>query len=204
MFDIAQIKKVLPIEEALTRYTDVDLTGVRRGRKNFNIRCPFHDDRTPSFTVYTDTNKWKCWSGCGGGDVIDLVRLSNGMSSTREAVRFLTKDLNLTSPGSDIKKQIAQDKAINTLAKEFDEQRHIYILWLIYVEKLIQQKNNAVKGVEDLNDDLKRWLNYKPFVSYWLDSLITGDIETQFDTLQSAKEFYRKEFLHDDNRQTTT
>lgn len=34
-------------------------------------RCPFHDDKTPSFTV--KDGRWSCWAGCGKGDVVDLL-----------------------------------------------------------------------------------------------------------------------------------
>ena len=32
--------------------------------------CPFHDENTPSFAIYPETNTWNCFAGCGGGDAI--------------------------------------------------------------------------------------------------------------------------------------
>ena len=29
--------------------------------------CPFHMEKTPSFTVNTETGEWYCHAGCGGG-----------------------------------------------------------------------------------------------------------------------------------------
>ena len=41
--------------------------------------CPFHPDKTPSFTIYDGETKWKCF-GCGeGGDVLDFVRRWKGL-----------------------------------------------------------------------------------------------------------------------------
>jgi DNA primase len=37
-------------------------------------RCPFHDDRTPSFVVSPKKNLWHCLGACQtGGTVIDWV-----------------------------------------------------------------------------------------------------------------------------------
>lgn len=51
------------------------LTGLRVGRSG-KVRCPFHDDRTPSLHVYGDPGRgWYCF-GCGrGGSIYDLAAL---------------------------------------------------------------------------------------------------------------------------------
>jgi hypothetical protein len=51
------------------------LTGQRVGRSG-KIRCPFHEDRTPSLHVYDDPGRgWYCF-GCGrGGSIYDLASL---------------------------------------------------------------------------------------------------------------------------------
>lgn len=37
--------------------------------------CPLHAEKTPSFVVYTETQRWRCYGACGvGGDVIELAR----------------------------------------------------------------------------------------------------------------------------------
>jgi len=37
-------------------------------------KCPFHDDRSPSFVVWPDIDKWRCF-GCGKhGDQLDLIK----------------------------------------------------------------------------------------------------------------------------------
>ena len=40
--------------------------------------CPFHEDKTPSFTIYPTTNTFYCFSCSRGGDVIDFyMELNN-------------------------------------------------------------------------------------------------------------------------------
>lgn len=50
--------------------------------------CPLHNERHPSFYVYSETNSCWCY-GCGqGGDVINFIKLLHGYSF-REAVQYL-------------------------------------------------------------------------------------------------------------------
>lgn len=59
----------------------------RRGSRWIG-RCPFHDDRHPSFDVAPHRHVWRCWV-CGlGGDAIDWVRLTENCTAL-EAIRRL-------------------------------------------------------------------------------------------------------------------
>ena len=79
--DIEQLKRRNPIAEVVRRH-GVELRG--QGRR-LTGRCPFHEDRTPSFCVYPETESFHCF-GCGAaGDVIDFVRRTEGLGF-REAV----------------------------------------------------------------------------------------------------------------------
>ena len=42
--------------------------------------CPFHEERTPSFAIYPETNTYNCFAGCGGGDVIDFYMKLNDVN----------------------------------------------------------------------------------------------------------------------------
>ncbi|MBV7509489.1 hypothetical protein KW850_30485 [Bacillus sp. sid0103] len=102
MSSIDLIKDNISILDVLDRYTDVSYSTSRTKRNRFNIRCPFHKDRNPSFTVYTETNTFRCWSGCNdgkSGDVIDIVRLSRNVN-TNEAIKILIADYGLEHPDS--------------------------------------------------------------------------------------------------------
>ncbi|MFI3165314.1 MAG: AAA family ATPase [Bacillota bacterium] len=49
------------------------------------VICPFHMEKTPSLSVNTETNSWKCF-GCGkGGDAIDFVCELKGISNIEAA-----------------------------------------------------------------------------------------------------------------------
>src|SRR5512139_3910103 len=68
----------------------VETGGVALKRKGTNWvgLCPFHDEKTPSFTVNPKTNLWHCF-GCGaGGDAIGFLTKKEGLGF-REAVARL-------------------------------------------------------------------------------------------------------------------
>lgn len=49
------------------------LTGREVGRDG-KVRCPFHEDRTPSLHVYDHPDDgWCCFAGCGGGSIVDFA-----------------------------------------------------------------------------------------------------------------------------------
>jgi hypothetical protein len=52
--------------------------------------CPFHENtQTPAFSVYEDPKqrpRWKCHAGCGGGDELEFLKKSFGLS-TRDSIQ---------------------------------------------------------------------------------------------------------------------
>ena len=67
------------IEQVLMRNDIETLIGsyipLKRAGSNFNGSCPFHSEKTPSFTVFPATQSFYCF-GCGkGGDVFTFVQL---------------------------------------------------------------------------------------------------------------------------------
>lgn len=59
------------------------------GSKKMKCSCPFHEDRTPSFIVYLESNSFYCFSCQVGGNPIDFVIKSEGLEFI-EAVRRLS------------------------------------------------------------------------------------------------------------------
>ena len=68
MIDATELKNKLDIGEVIGRYLPLQKNGVE-----FKALCPFHDEKTASFTVTPAKQFFYCY-GCGaGGDVIDFV-----------------------------------------------------------------------------------------------------------------------------------
>lgn len=80
------------VEEVRERADLVAVVGevvqLRRSGKEWKGKCPFHDDRTPSFYVVPGKGFYKCF-GCGeSGDVFTFVMKRSGMEFT-DAVKHL-------------------------------------------------------------------------------------------------------------------
>ena len=74
---------------------------LKRAGSNMNGLCPFHSERSPSFTVFTGGDPHFFCFGCGaGGDVISFImRIEN--LEYRPALDFLAKRAGITLPDDD-------------------------------------------------------------------------------------------------------
>ena len=80
------------IEDVVSSYVRTK----RRGRTSVGL-CPFHGEKTPSFTVYPETESFYCF-GCGaGGDVITFIKKIENLDYI-DAVRFLADRAGLKMP----------------------------------------------------------------------------------------------------------
>ncbi|MEE0969731.1 MAG: DNA primase [Clostridia bacterium] len=82
------------IEEILYRADIVDVVGsyvtLKRAGSNYGGLCPFHSEKTPSFTVFPATKSFYCF-GCGaGGDVITFVKRAENLDYP-SALEFLAQ-----------------------------------------------------------------------------------------------------------------
>lgn len=92
---IMEIKYKNPIDDVVSSYVNL-----KRAGRNLNGLCPFHNEKTPSFTVYTDTNSFYCF-GCGaGGDVFGFIRKIENLDYI-EAVKRLADRAGVNIPEGD-------------------------------------------------------------------------------------------------------
>ena len=92
METIDQIRQVADIVDIASLYT----TLTRRGRKHVGL-CPFHSEKTPSFTVDSEKQLFHCF-GCGvGGDVFTLVMEKENLTFP-EALSHLAERYHIPLP----------------------------------------------------------------------------------------------------------
>lgn len=89
---INEIKYRNDIETVISQY----VTLKRRG-KNLVGLCPFHNEKTPSFTIYPENGSFYCF-GCGaGGDVITFIGLTENLDYI-ESVKLLAEKSGVVLP----------------------------------------------------------------------------------------------------------
>lgn len=94
---IQEVVRRNDITEVIGQYVQLR----RRGRTCTGL-CPFHNEKTPSFTVYPETQSFYCF-GCGAaGDVISFVRKYNNLGYV-EAVKQLAAHAGMPMPEEDDK-----------------------------------------------------------------------------------------------------
>lgn len=101
---IDELKLKNDIEGLVSGYVSLK----RRGRNLFGL-CPFHNEKTPSFNVYPESNSFYCF-GCGiGGDIITFIERIENLDYL-EAIKFLATRVGLTVPDNNIDNGISDLK----------------------------------------------------------------------------------------------
>jgi DNA primase len=84
MSTVDEVKARLDIVEVIGGYVRLQKAG-----RSFKGLCPFHTEKTPSFTVSPDKQSWHCFGSCStGGDVISFVARKENLDFS-SALRLL-------------------------------------------------------------------------------------------------------------------
>ena len=131
------------IEEIVNRTDISDLIGsyvtLKRAGSNMHGLCPFHSEKTPSFTVFSKTNSFYCF-GCGsGGDAITFVMKAENLDYP-SAVEFLASRAGITIP---------QDK--NELANMGMSRKRVYEMNLAAAKFFRENLFDKSVGFDALN-----------------------------------------------------
>lgn len=89
---LMELRNRADIESTISSYVNLK----RAGRISKGL-CPFHGEKTASFTVYPDTQSYYCF-GCGnGGDVITFIKNIENLDYL-DAVKFLADRVGIEVP----------------------------------------------------------------------------------------------------------
>ena len=120
---IDEIRQSNDIVEVIAQY----VTLKRSGRNYFGL-CPFHNEKSPSFSVSPDKQIFHCF-GCGvGGDVFTFVGKINGMNFY-ETIQTLAERANITLPTLENNRDAAKEEfkqkvyKVNEFAAEYYHKR---------------------------------------------------------------------------------
>jgi DNA primase len=87
---IEQIKAKIDVVEEIGLVVALQKSG-----KSYKGHCPFHNERTPSFHVFAESQTWRCFGCNEGGDVFTFVEKQQGIDF-RETLHYLAEKAGIS------------------------------------------------------------------------------------------------------------
>ena len=173
---IRNVREQNDIVEVIEEYVALKKQG-----RNHKGLCPFHDEKTPSFSVAKDRQMFHCF-GCGqGGDVIEFMMEIESFSFV-EAIQYLANRAGITLPDTTSTTQPSISKEANELLKAFD--------WLTkYYHHLLKYSDDGKQGLQYLLD---RGLNEKTIDDFQLGY---SPVNSKFTINFLEKKGFHEQFL---------
>lgn len=116
--DIEEVKSRIEIVDFIQKYVPLKRAGI-----NYVGLCPFHNEKTPSFTVNSERQFYKCFGCNEGGDVLDFVMKVEGLEFP-EALKLLAEqtgvELKPFGHGRDAANRVSTDGISKTRLYELN------------------------------------------------------------------------------------
>ncbi|MBA7501171.1 DNA primase [subsurface metagenome] len=105
---------------------------LKKSGKNWLGLCPFHEEKTPSFTVYPEKQNFKCFGCNESGDVFKFIELSKKITFP-EALKYLANRAGISLPAK---------KILSKVEKKNQEGGLFFVIMsdLNKIEKKLQQE----------------------------------------------------------------
>ena len=112
---IAEVKERSSIVEVIS-----DFVSLKKSGKNHLGLCPFHSEKTPSFTVNEEKGIFHCF-GCGvGGNIFNFLMRANHLSFP-EAVKEVAKRYGVTLPQRELSEEEKRRRSLRSRLFEINE-----------------------------------------------------------------------------------
>ena len=182
------------IEEVRSRNDIVDLISTyvplkKKGSSYFGL-CPFHNEKSPSFSVSRDKQMYYCF-GCGAGGNVFTFLMEYENFSFPEALKYLAERAGMELPEEELNEEAKRAMDEKAKLREMNKLSANYFYYLLHSKRgekgLAYLKNRGITnetikrfglGYADIyNDDLYRFLKSKGYTDEELkdSALVTID-----------------------------
>ena len=175
---INEIKYRNDIETVISQYSVLK----RRG-KNLVGLCPFHSEKTPSFTVYPENGSFYCF-GCGvGGDVITFTGLIENLDYV-ESIKLLAERSNIQLPQDGYDNTFQKVKnTVYDINRETARFYHNYLMsddgkWALeyYKQRGLSLKTIKHFGLGAAPDSWDALINYLKGKGFTISDMVTANV----------------------------
>ena len=123
------------VDEVLARADIVDIVSaylpLKRQGRNYIGLCPFHNEKTPSFSVNRENNVYHCFGCKAGGNVAQFVMEMEKLTFP-ESLRHIAKLLNISEPVQAYDPRAEQERSQKERAYEVNKDAAIYFNTNLY------------------------------------------------------------------------
>ena len=180
------------IEEVRSRNDIVDVISgsvklQKKGSSYFGL-CPFHNEKSPSFSVSRQKQMYYCF-GCGAtGDVIQFVANLFGLSNY-EAAKKIAVDFGITPDNPPVIAALKKTEYMETKSRQ-KELRECQKMVCEYLHRLEKWKALYAPERPDLPMDerFEEACENLSYIEYLADYLTFADEEEGFEVVKSMKE----------------
>lgn len=160
-----------------------EFVSLRKAGTSFKGLCPFHDDRTPSFSVSPVKGVYKCFSCGEAGNVVNFIMKHEQMTYP-EALRWIARKYNIE----------VQERELTSEEKQLENERESMFLVNEWASKYFQDilKNHADGQAIGLQYFRSRGFRDDIIEKFQLGFCLTGRQTFSDAALQAG---YKKEFL---------
>lgn len=160
-----------------------EFVSLRKAGTSFKGLCPFHDDRTPSFSVSPVKGVYKCFSCGEAGNVVNFIMKHEQMTYP-EALRWIARKYNIE----------VQERELTSEEKRLENERESMLLVNEWASKYFQDilKNHADGQAIGLQYFRSRGFRDDIIEKFQLGFCLTGRQTFSDAALQAG---YKKEFL---------
>jgi DNA primase len=142
----------------------------------YKANCPLHHEKTPSFTVYPDSQSFYCF-GCGeGGDVIDFIIKLKGIAF-KEALAYLgMKSGKGYKPTKRDNKMLLKRRLVSAF-REWEKRYYDKLAFIYRTFNSIKAKFKTMEEAEEFADVY----HIISICEYRMDILFYGDDEAKYE-----------------------
>ena len=163
---LQDLKDKSPIEDIVSQYVDM-----KRAGGNFLGLCPFHREKTPSFTVSAQKQIFHCFGCNTGGNVFNFIMRIENIDFV-EAVALLAKKAGMELPTADKAADALYEKRKSMIHMHRDAARFFY---KSLCAKDGEEALNYLHGRQISNETIKKFgLGFAPNSWNALVSHLTG------------------------------